>query len=42
MKKLLLPIILFLTVLAASAQDVKRDQAIMGKVQADSEHYLFA
>ena len=42
MKKLLFPLILFLSVIAASAQDVKHDRAIMQQVQADFDHYLFA
>ncbi len=42
MKKLLLPLILFLTVFAATAQDVKHDRAIMEQVQAASDRYLFA
>jgi hypothetical protein len=42
MKKLLLPLILFLTVIAASAQDVKHDRNIMKQVQAASDQYLFA
>ena len=41
MKKLLLLLILFLTVIAASAQDVKRERATRDKVIA-SENYLYA
>lgn len=42
MKKLLLPLILFLTVFAASAQDVKHNRATMQQVQAASDRFLFA
>ena len=42
MKKLLLSLILFLTIVSASAQDVKHDRAIMQQVQAASDRYLFA
>ena len=42
MKKLLLCLFLFLTVVAASAQDVKQTRAAMKQVQAASDRYLFA
>jgi hypothetical protein len=42
MKKLLLSLFLFLTVVAASAQDVKQTRAAMKQVQAASDRYLFA
>ena len=42
MKKLLLSLVLFLTVVAASAQDVKQTRAAMKQVQAASDRYLFA
>ena len=42
MKKSLLSLILFLTVIAASAQDVKHNIGMMQQVQAASDRYLFA
>lgn len=42
MKKLLLPLILFLTFVSASAQDMKQARTIMQQVQASSDRYLFA
>ncbi len=42
MKKLLLPLILFLTFVSASAQDMKQARTIMQQVQAASDQYLFA
>lgn len=42
MNKLLLSLFLFLTVVAASAQDVKQTRAVMKQVQAASDRYLFA
>ena len=42
MKKLFLSLFLFLTVIAASAQDVKQTRAVMKQVQAASDRYLFA
>lgn len=42
MKKLLLPLILFLTFVSASAQDMKQARTIMQQVQAASDRYLFA
>ena len=42
MKKLLLSLFLFLTVVSASAQDVKQTRAAMKQVQAASDRYLFA
>ena len=41
MKKLLLPLILFLTVFSASAQDIKQQRESMRQVQAASDRYLF-
>ena len=41
MKKLLLPLIFFLTIITATAQDVKRDRATRDKVIA-SKNYLYA
>lgn len=42
MKKLILSLTLLLFVVAASAQDVKRDRATMEQVQALSDRYLYA
>lgn len=42
MKKLLLPLILFLTFVSTSAQDMKQARTIMQQVQAASDQYLFA
>lgn len=42
MKKLLLPLIFFLTFVSASAQDMKQARTIMQQVQAASDRYLFA
>ena len=41
MKKLLLPVLLLFWVASVTAQDVKHDRAIMEKVEAASDRYLF-
>ena len=42
MNKLLLPVLLLFLAASVSAQDIKHDRAIMEKVQAASDRYLFA